>query len=138
MRTFTLCLTTLALCGLLVGCSGNARTDGATSPTTNDALVEVGGMIRNYSSETGKGPTKQADLARQQQEYPFGWQALTAGEVVVVWGATVAGEGGGGGTGVVAYLKGVPESGGLVFLENGTVKPMTADEFKAAPKAGKK
>ena len=37
---------------------------------------------------------------------------------------------------VLAYLKTVPEQGGLVLLQDGwTVKTMTVNEFKAAPKA---
>jgi hypothetical protein len=36
---------------------------------------------------------------------------------------------------VVAYEKTVPASGGYVLLSAGTVKQMTPDEFKAAPKA---
>lgn len=120
----------------LAGCSSNNRTGGQTAPSSADALTEVGGMVRSYASETGKGPAKQADLAKYQNEFPHGWAALKSGEVVVVWGAKVAGEGGeGGGTGVVAYLKTVPETGGAVFLENGQVKEMSAEEFKSAPKA---
>lgn len=119
----------------LAGCSSGGRTVGTAGPSDADALTDVGGMIRSYAAETGRGPAKSADLAKYQNEFPHGWAALSAGKVVVVWGAKVAGEGGGGGTGVVAYLKTVPETGGPVFLENGTVKEMSADEFKSAPKA---
>ncbi len=38
---------------------------------------------------------------------------------------------------VLAYRKTVPEQGGQVLMQDGwTIKSMTADEFKAAPKAG--
>lgn len=140
MRTLICYAFALGLLGSALACSGSDPKSGTTAPNENDALAEVGGMIRNYSAEFGRGPAKQADLAKYQTEGPHGWKALTDGRVVVVWGATVAGEGnsGSGGTGVVAFLKEVPESGGRVLLENGTSKEMTADEFKAAPKAGKK
>jgi hypothetical protein len=64
--------------------------------------------------------------------YNIGYSAVEKGEIVVVWGTTVAGEGGGGGTGVVAYEKSAPDSGGAVLLQDGTVKQMTAEEFKSA------
>jgi hypothetical protein len=38
---------------------------------------------------------------------------------------------------VLAYETEVPEKGGAVLMQDGTVKTMTADEFKSAPKAGK-
>lgn len=38
---------------------------------------------------------------------------------------------------ILAYGKEVPESGGYVLLLDRTVKKMTAEEFRAAPKAGK-
>lgn len=134
MRAFRL-LTLSVFAAALAGCSSGNRSGTATGPTDADALTEVGGMVRSYAAEAGRGPAKQADLARYQNEFPQGWAALTAGKVVVVWGGKVAGEGGGGGTAVVAYLKAVPDAGGPVFLENGTVKEMTAAEFAAAPKA---
>ena len=37
---------------------------------------------------------------------------------------------------VLAYLKDVPEKGGLVLMKNRKIKSMTPEEFKAAPKAG--
>jgi len=66
-----------------------------------------------------------------------GFVSQYTGDVVVVWGAKMAGEGSSGsGTGeVIAYEKKVPTEGGFVLLTSGTVKQMTADEFKAAPKA---
>ena len=59
---------------------------------------------------------------------------------MVLWGSGVQGEGeaAAGGGEVVAYEKDVPASGGYVLLTSGQVKKMTADEFQAAPKAGKK
>jgi len=89
-------------------------------------------MIRDYSSEKGRPPAKMADLAQFKNHYNIGHSALEKGEVIVVWGTPVAGEGGGGGTGVVAYEKSAPDSGGAVLLQDGKVKQMTADEFRAA------
>jgi hypothetical protein len=137
MRYLTLSVVLLG--AAVLGCSSSGKSDAAAGPSETDALTEVGGMIRSYVAETGRGPAKVADLSKHQTEFPNGWKALQAGQVVVVWGGKVAGEGegSGGSKAVVAYLKAVPESGGAVFLENGTVQQMTAAEFAAAPKAKK-
>jgi hypothetical protein len=37
---------------------------------------------------------------------------------------------------VLAYEKKVPQEGGKVLMLNRTIKTMTADAFKSAPKAG--
>jgi hypothetical protein len=38
---------------------------------------------------------------------------------------------------VLGYYKDAPTAGGPVLMGDATTKVMTADEFKAAPKAGK-
>jgi hypothetical protein len=117
----------------LAGCSSSNKSSDAGAPTASDALLQVADMIRDYSSDKGRPPAKMADLAGFKNQYNIGYAALEKGEVVVVWGTQVAGEGGGGGgTGVVAYEKSAPDSGGAVLLQDGKVKQMTADEFKAA------
>jgi hypothetical protein len=72
---------------------------------------------------------------------PTGVRAMKQGEVVVLWGATLPDTGEEPGKAdtpeVLAYQKQVPEQGGYVLLLNRTIRKMTADEFKAAPKAGK-
>lgn len=106
-------------------------------PDGNAIGFEVAGLIRSYSGETGKGPTKVADLKKYELGYPLGYAAVQSGQVVILWGSTVAGEGGGGSQSVVAHEKDVPTAGGFVVLQDGNVKQMTATEFAAAPKAGK-
>jgi len=100
-------------------------------------LLEVGGLIRSYSGETGTGPKRVADLAKYEHGYPLGLAAVRSGEVTVIWGATVAGEGAAdtAPSHVVAYESSTPTSGGWVLLQNGRAKEMTADEFRAAPRA---
>jgi hypothetical protein len=123
----------------LAGCGGDGRkTGGSTEPSQSDILQEVAGLIRNHTAAKGKGPLKVADLAPYETEFQRGFAAVKSGEVVVLWGATVAGEGGGGGKTVVAHLKAVPESGGEVALEDGTIVKMSAAEFASAPKPAKK
>jgi hypothetical protein len=129
----------LCLCGLLAaGCSSQSSPTGA-GPDKGEVMREVGGLVSAYTGEFRKGPQKLADLARYEPGFPLGFEAVKSGEVVVVWGARMTiEEGGGTNTGttdVVAYLKKVPAEGGPVLLQNGTVKEMTPGEFASAPKA---
>jgi hypothetical protein len=62
---------------------------------------------------------------------PVAGQYLQSGELVYLWGNGLVD----GGERVVAYEKEVEASGGWVLLENGEVVQMSADDFKAAPKA---
>ncbi len=120
------------------GCSSKGPGNGAAQDK-KELLREVAGLVSAYTGEFKKGPQKLADLARYENGYPLGYEAVKSGEVVVVWGAKmIIEEGGGGNTGttdVVAYLKKVPTEGGAVLLQNNTIKDMTPDEFRAAPKA---
>ena len=61
--------------------------------------------------------------------------AIKSGELVVQWGAPLSPQGEPADA-VLAYGKTVPEQGGPVLLQDGwAIKSMTADEFRAAPKA---
>lgn len=119
------------------GCTSSPGAGEAVPPALID-LQEVADLLR-AAAGTGRTPTKLADLAATQSMYPRGFEALKSGEIVVLWGAPIAGEGaaseGGAPQAVLAHEKNAPAEGGYVLLQDGTVKPMTADEFKAAPKA---
>jgi hypothetical protein len=123
----------LALC-LLVGCSSGGRPEaGADTP-----LTEVRDLLLLAAGEARRTPASLANLDRAtgrqgQAQFPRGYGAVKSGDVVVLWGTTLQGEGNvGKDEVVVAYEKDVPTSGGFVLLSAGTVKKMTADEFKAA------
>lgn len=127
---------------IAVGCSpAPSRNETGGQPTNADLLNEVATLLRSHPARGGKGPAKAADLAPFENGGPLGYAAVKSGEIVVVWGATMAGEGdaaSGGATGVIAYEKKTPTDGGSVLLASGEVKTMTAAEFAAAPKAAKK
>lgn len=135
--TRTLSLGTFFALIFFTGCSSSNNPSGTAGPTRADNLQEVGGMISLYSGEYRRGPAKVADLAKYEHGYPLGFAALKSGDIVVVWGATMAGEGGGGSGEIVAYEKKAATEGGAVLLQNGQVKQMSAAEFAAAPKAKK-
>ena len=119
----------LILCVLAVGCRGRAGTP--TSPQSIK-LNQVYDMYRHYVKSNEKPPHQLSDLANNRYEgiSPIAVAALKKGEIVVVWdvGATDSGT-------VLAYEKEVPTQGGEVLMADGTVRRMTADEFKAAKKS---
>jgi hypothetical protein len=126
---------TIALTGCSSSSKPNTQENAGAAP---NQLLEVAGLLRDYSTTYNRGPAKAADLAPFESTYPFGYQAVKSGQIEVVWSATVAGEGGGGSDAIVAYEKKVPAEGGYVLLESGKVKEMKPAEFQSAPKAGKR
>ena len=62
--------------------------------------------------------------------------ALQSQKYVVLWNANIKGHGGSSSDIVLAYEKDVPTKGGLVCMQSGEVKQMSADEFAKAEKAG--
>lgn len=124
----------------VAGCSSSTNSGGSGTPGNADLLHEVKGLISAYSGETKHGPRSADVLTKYEQGFPLGMNAIRKGDIVVVWGVKMIVEEGSGGTqggttDIIAYEKKVPTEGGSVLLHNGTVRTMTADEFKAAPKA---
>jgi hypothetical protein len=124
--------------GLAAGCSSRGPGHGEPVPPVAAALQEVADLLR-AADPAGRPPSKLADLERFKGLYLQGYEAVKAGDVVVLWGAALRGEGDKGGrdAAVAAYEKSAPTEGGYVLLTSGEVKKMTAAEFQAAPKAGK-
>jgi hypothetical protein len=124
---------------LAVGCGSQNR------PVTQEdmqvtALNDVGELYRGYQVLHRKPPRQTADFQPMEMANPTGLRALKTGEIVVFYNAELPDLGEAPGKGpadtVLAYEKPVPEQGGKVLMLNRTIKTMTADEFKAAPKAG--
>lgn len=124
----------LASAVFLVGCSSGPQ-ESSNTPQV-EMMADVAGLLRDYTADNNKGPSKLADLAKYETLYSRGYQQVKVGDIVVVWGVPMPMDGGG--TGVIAYEKKAEAEGGAVLLENGSSKMMTAAEFKAAPKAAKK
>ncbi|HEY2786612.1 MAG TPA: hypothetical protein VGJ05_16720 [Fimbriiglobus sp.] len=120
-----------------IGCSGGNGGVGPETTPTESALQEVSDLIRSVSNTTGRPPARASDFNKLESIYPNGVKAVKSGDVVVLWGAAVAGEGNlaSAGEKIVAYEKNAPTQGGFVLFVNGKVKKMTSAEFAAAPKA---
>jgi hypothetical protein len=122
-----------------VGCGDSGR------PVTKEDMLEtslndVGEVYRSFVVMKKRPPQKLKDLTPLEAMSPAGIVALRSGEVVVRFGAdlpdTDTEPGKSPSEEILAYEKRVPESGGKVLLLNRTIRTMTSDEFKAAPKAG--
>jgi hypothetical protein len=126
-----------SLAFLVAGCGGQ------NAPRTpdewdQDNLTQVGELYRHYQFTKKKPPQSFADLNAVRTLAGNGYESIRTGNVVLLYGATLpdTGEepGEAGSDQVLAYRKEVPESGGYVLMLNRSVKKMTAEEFKAAPR----
>jgi hypothetical protein len=130
------CLTLLA-----TGC-GSPSNGPLTKEQSDEAtLTQVGELCRMYQFARKKPPAKLTDLASVSTMAANGYEALKTAKVVLLYEASLPDvkeePGPGPDDEVLAYVADVPQSGGKVLMLNRTVKTMTADEFKAAKKAGK-
>jgi hypothetical protein len=117
---------------LVAGCGSKAETVGSTAAApVDEQLKELGNMIRYHQSEVGKPPSKVEDILALTPDPPQYIESIRAGSIVLTWRVGIKP----GSSAVLAYEKDAPSQGGHVLLQDGTVKKMTADEFKAAPKA---
>jgi hypothetical protein len=129
-----------AVCSLALMAAGCGGSNGPITPDDADQilLTQVGELCRHYQFKTKKPPQKVSDLQAVRSLGGPGYEALQSGKIVLLCNATLpdldedpghseSGE-------VLAYMKDVPQNGGHVLLLNRTIKKMTADEFKAAPR----
>jgi hypothetical protein len=130
-------LTSCCVALLAAGCGGPNR------PMTQEEgqqriLTQVGEMYRSYQMSKKKPPGKFADFASVRAVAGNGYEAVRSGDVVLLYGATLPDldedPGHSESAEILAYMKDVPQNGGYVLLLNRTIKNMTADEFKAAPR----
>ncbi|WP_020469590.1 hypothetical protein [Zavarzinella formosa] len=114
-----------------VGCSPETKSTAPVQAGMTDTLIEVSSMIRLYSGKANKGPTKPADLAEFESGCPIGYAAVKSGEIIVIWGKKMGGEGVKGSDELIAYEKKAPSEGGYVLLNDGTVKKMEPSDLVA-------
>jgi hypothetical protein len=115
-----------------VGCDSSSGKPGY-SPKGEERLHEVWAMYQAYIGARKRPPARLTDLEPYEPANIYGYAALNNGDLVMLWGGSA-----GSGPAVLAYEKDAPQQGGAVLLQDGTVKHMTAEEFQAAPKAGKR
>jgi hypothetical protein len=132
-KLLSACVAALSLLVL----AGRARADDK-EVTAND-LKQIGLAYHNHCDATNKAPAQAKDLAPYLENNKRLLGHLDSGRIVFLYGKTVAEIAKTTGTSVtvLAYEQDVPTRGGQVLMADGSVKKMTADEFKKADKAGK-
>ncbi len=102
-------------------------------------VQDVGELYRMYMLDRKKPPTKPEDFLRYQEANAAGYRQVKDGNVVVIWGVNLTDlameDSKDSQDEVLAYEKQVPTEGGTVLMKDRTIRHMTAEEFKAAPKA---
>ena len=127
MRGITVAV--LVAAATAVGCGGSGELQ--TADQEKAALEDLAQFLKNLPAEGKKPPARMAEFEPLEPMAPMASESLRNGKMVYLWGAGLAD----GGTAVVAYEKRAETESGWVLLQDGSVKQMTAAEFKASPKA---
>lgn len=132
-------LLTLLFAAPLVGCGSSGPPKDPKEALESSSLSDLAEAYRSYSIANKRPPKNVGELGTAEAMGPNGVAAVKKGDIILLYGAplpdTNEEPGGSPSTEVLAYRKEVPQEGGYVLLLNRTVKKMTADEFKSAPKA---
>ena len=127
------CAGVLLLFVAVAGCGASPSTPEEGEKIYDNAkMEEVAELYRGFVFEFKKPPTKVADLARFEMGFPNGYRQIKTGEILVFWGIPLSDDAA---DKILAYEKKVPDEGGLALMQDGkTVRPITSEEFKAAPR----
>jgi hypothetical protein len=122
-----------SLAGTGPGCGGGSgKPAEAASPGAKDALEDLKRLLETAKSSGQKPPASRRAVANFDATNPAAANGLLRDLVAYTWGAGLTG-----GQAVVAYESAADTKGGWVLLQDGTIQQMTAEQFKAAPKAKK-
>jgi hypothetical protein len=126
-RLAVLALSVTLTC-VVAGC-GKPEAQVAPPPDSTAALEQLGRFYKYLAYERQRPPAKPADLtAYPPESIPDAWPLIQSGDIVIVWGSGYSATS----NQILAYEKAVETNGGKVLMQNGTVKEMTAETFKAA------
>lgn len=109
----------------VLGCSSNHFDPNLASEKRE--LAEVYDCYMGYLRANERPPTELAQLDQYQAAYSLGHKVLKEGKYKVVWGVKDKSSGA-----ILAYEATIAAKGGAVLMADGTVKAMTADQFRAA------
>jgi len=105
--------------------------------TAND-LKQIGLAYHNHIDATMKAPQKAEDLAPYFDNSKKLLDHLKTKRIEFYYGVGIAQMTEGTSNTILAYEKDAPTKGGVCLYGDGSVRKLTADEFKKATKAGKK
>ena len=120
-------LTLFALsCFPAAGCNADRRSaENYEDAAARQTIEGVHLLVQTRVGNGGRPPQKAADLQPYSNVSPEGYEAVSKGEVVVVWGKTTDDSS----EDVLAYFKKTPAEGGYVVRRNGKSAVMSAAEF---------
>jgi hypothetical protein len=118
--------------------AGTASRNPQEVTAAKEDLKELGIAYFTFlESNLEKAPTNLDELAKYLVPDGRALKAMKEGKYVFLYGVAIKEMKEGTANTVLAHEKDVPTKGGLVLMADGSVKEMTAQEFKAAPKAMK-
>jgi hypothetical protein len=121
----------LSVFAILPGCAGKPPAAPPVSQTK--AMQEIAELYKFIAYERRPAPKKLSDLADYQDSLGDAWPGLQSGEVVINWGAGLSKTGEAGQT-LLAYSRDAATESGAILLCDGTVKEVSAQEFKSLQK----
>jgi hypothetical protein len=123
------------LAGLLVLVFGASVAHGQVFDKSKiaNSLKQIGLAYHNYlDSNNGKAPAKAEDLAPYFENDKKLLDALKSEDLVFFYGVRLVDMTAGSSNTVLAYEKDAPTKGGQVLYGDGSVRKLSADEFKKA------
>lgn len=129
---------------LAAGCGGAAAVAEADKSMEAQGLRNLGTMYRAASESLSRPPKTIDELRRAEAQVPGGFSDIGETNVAIYLGVTLPPASAssspteGGVETILAYDRMTPHQGGYVLRLDGSVKRLTAAEFKAAKKAGAK
>jgi hypothetical protein len=130
-----------ALCWLAImflfmsvsGC-GSSRSVPPEAAVNSLTFEELGALYRARLKNNLPPPRSLKDFTTKTKGLSPALRGIYRGDIVVIWGAGMSTDSDAGSK-VLAYEKQTPKLSGVVLMQDGTFKKMTAQELSAAPKA---
>ncbi|HEY7329934.1 MAG TPA: DUF1559 domain-containing protein [Gemmataceae bacterium] len=111
-----------------------AKADTRDVRLRTNQLKRIGLAYHSYLDSSKKPPAKVEDLAPYYENDAQITMAIKGGTFVVFWNSSFQAMTAGTSNTILGYEKETPEKGGLVLMADGSVKTMTAKEFKDTAK----